>query len=54
MKWTVTFHNDAVEHEILVMPDGFLARFVRYAERMEIYGPDLGMPAHPRDGRRFV
>ena len=26
------------------MPDGFLARFVRYAERMEIYGPDLGMP----------
>ncbi len=26
------------------MPDGFLSRFVRYAERMEIYGPDLGMP----------
>ena len=26
------------------MPDGFLSRFLRYAERMEIYGPDLGMP----------
>ena len=26
------------------MSDGFLSRFVRYAERMEIYGPDLGMP----------
>ena len=26
------------------MPSGFLSRFVRYAERMEIYGPDLGMP----------
>ena len=26
------------------MPDGFLSRFVRYVERMEIYGPDLGMP----------
>lgn len=26
------------------MPDGFVSRFVRYAERMEIYGPDLGMP----------
>lgn len=26
------------------MPDGFLSRFVRYAERMEMYGPDLGMP----------
>ncbi|MGH9845957.1 MAG: type II toxin-antitoxin system RelE/ParE family toxin [Blastocatellia bacterium] len=26
------------------MPAGFVARFLRYAERMEIYGPDLGMP----------
>jgi phage-related protein len=23
---------------------GFLARFLRYAERMELLGPDLGMP----------
>ncbi len=26
------------------MPAGFMARFLRYAERMERYGPDLGMP----------
>ena len=26
------------------MPAGFVARFIRYAERVEIYGPDLGMP----------
>ena len=26
------------------MPSGFLARYLRYSERMEIYGPDLGMP----------
>jgi len=26
------------------MSPGFVARFVRYAERMQIYGPDLGMP----------
>ena len=26
------------------MPAGFLARYLRYSERMEIYGPDLGMP----------
>ena len=26
------------------MPAGFVARFLRYAERMERYGPDLGMP----------
>jgi len=26
------------------LPAGFVARFLRYAERMERYGPDLGMP----------
>jgi phage-related protein len=26
------------------MPAGFLGRFLRYADRMETYGPDLGMP----------
>ena len=26
------------------MPAGFVARFLRYAEIMEIHGPDLGMP----------
>lgn len=26
------------------MSPGFVARFIRYAERMEVYGPDLGMP----------
>ncbi len=44
MQWAVSFHSDNVESEILAMPGGFLSRFVRYAERMEIYGPDLGMP----------
>ena len=44
MQWTLTFHNDSVESEVLALPAGFGARFIRYAERMEIYGPDLGMP----------
>jgi phage-related protein len=42
--WTVTFYSSAVEAEILALPAGFIARFIRYAERMEVYGPDLGMP----------
>jgi phage-related protein len=33
-----------VEDEILALPSGFVARFLRYAERMEVFGPDLGMP----------
>lgn len=44
MAWSVTFFNDRVEAELLALPAGFAARFIRYAERMEQFGPDLGMP----------
>lgn len=44
MSWKVFFYSPALEEEILNFPAGFMARFLRYAERMEIYGPDLGMP----------
>jgi len=44
VNWKVAFYSTRVEAEIYSMPSGFIARFVRYAERMEIYGPDLGMP----------
>jgi phage-related protein len=42
--WNVTFYSQRVEAEILALPTGLLARFLRYAERMETFGPDLGMP----------
>lgn len=42
--WTGIFHSDRLEAGILGLPPGFVARFVRYAEKMEVYGPDLGMP----------
>jgi phage-related protein len=42
--WTVIFYSQRVEDDILALPAGFLARFLRYAERMEAFGPDLGMP----------
>ena len=44
MSWKITFYSDRVEAEIQALPAGLVARFVRYAERMEIFGPDLGMP----------
>jgi phage-related protein len=44
MNWSVVFYNDRVESEIAKMSPSFVARFIKYAERMEIYGPDLGMP----------
>jgi phage-related protein len=44
VSWRVVFYSVALEQEVLQLPAGFVARFLRYAERMEIYGPDLGMP----------
>jgi phage-related protein len=44
MIWTITYFSGSVQQEILSMPAGFLARYLRYTDRMEVFGPDLGMP----------
>lgn len=44
MVWTITYFSEAVQKEILNMPAGFLGRYLRYSDRMEVFGPDLGMP----------
>ena len=44
MNWHVSFYSSNLRKEIFALPAGFVARFLRYAERMEVYGPDLGMP----------
>jgi phage-related protein len=40
----IAFFDSRVEAGLLEMAAGFVARFIRYAERMEVFGPDLGMP----------
>jgi len=44
VNWTLTYYSESVQQEILAMPSGFLARYLRYSDRMEVFGPDLGMP----------
>jgi phage-related protein len=44
VNWTLSFYSDRLEAELHALPTRFLARFLRYAERMEVVGPDLGMP----------
>lgn len=44
MNWTITYYSESVQAEILALPAGFLARYLRYSDRMEVYGADLGMP----------
>ncbi len=44
MDWTIAYYSEIVEADVLALPAGLLARYLRYADRMEVYGPDLGMP----------
>jgi len=44
MTWTITYYSDALQEEVLALQAGLLGRYLRYTDRMEIYGPDLGMP----------
>lgn len=44
MDWEITYIDETVQANILNMPAGLLARYIRYADRMEVHGPDLGMP----------
>ena len=40
----IGYYSESVQTKILEMPAGLLARYLRYSDRMEVYGPDLGMP----------
>jgi len=44
MNRTITYYSESVQADILALPAGLLARYLRYTDRMEVYGPDLGMP----------
>jgi phage-related protein len=44
MTWAITFFSDKVEAETLALPPGILANFLRIAELIEEFGPDLGRP----------
>lgn len=44
MNWAITYCSESVQADILALPAGLLARYLRYSDRMEVYGPDLGMP----------
>jgi phage-related protein len=44
MNWTITYYSDSLQEDILVLPARLLGRYLRYTDRMEVYGPDLGMP----------
>jgi phage-related protein len=44
MSWEIKYYSPKIATEILSMPDGLLARYLRLTDLMEEHGVNLGMP----------
>lgn len=44
MDYTITYFSDAVQEDILALPDTLAARYVVLSRRMVALGPNLGEP----------
>ena len=44
MKYEIQYHSAAVQTDILSLPATLLAKYLKYTDRMEIFGANLGMP----------
>lgn len=54
MKWQIKYYSAKVEEEILSLPDGLLARYLRLTDLMHEFGSNLGMPhTKPINGGLF-
>ncbi len=44
MTWSITYYNERVRKEVLAMPAGIVADYVRLTDAMVLHGADLRMP----------
>ena len=44
MKWEIIYYNPKLENDILDLPDGLLARYLRLTDLMLKFGANLGLP----------
>ena len=44
MEFTISYYSEAVQEEVLSLPDGLAARYVVLTRRMVALGPNLGEP----------
>jgi phage-related protein len=42
--WQINYYNERVQRDVLAMPAGIVADYLRLTEAMELYGADLRMP----------
>jgi phage-related protein len=43
-KWNIVYFNDRVQKDVLTLPTGVLADYMRLTEAMALYGANLRMP----------
>jgi hypothetical protein len=44
MTWSITYYSERVRKEVLAMPAGIVADYVRLTDAMALHGADLRMP----------
>lgn len=44
MNWSITYYNERVRREVMSMPTGIVADYVRLTDAMAVHGADLRMP----------
>ena len=44
MDYTITYYSEAVQNDILALPDTLAARYIVLTRRMIMLGPNLGAP----------
>ena len=44
MNWSITYYNEKVRKQVMSLPAGIIADYVRLTDAMAIHGADLRMP----------
>jgi phage-related protein len=44
MVWEIKYHDVKLQADVMTLPAGLLARYFHCTDRMQVFGPDLGMP----------
>jgi phage-related protein len=44
MNWTIKYFDEKIQNQILELPDGLLARYLKLTDLMLVHGSNLGLP----------
>ena len=44
MNYVIVYYNDALQADILALPEGLSGRYFALTDRMELHGANLGLP----------